>query len=154
MTSGVHKWRADFVVFDETGKLAAVAEAKKKPGADLPWAIAWLRNYLAHEHGVPPQFVLLATPERVYLWQQPGTASPDPTAVADARGLFSSYLHRSNADPAHISGRTFEFIVGAWLNDLSHRLWEPSNPEQVRVFVDTGLLEAIENGRVVSDIAA
>jgi hypothetical protein len=99
--------------------------------------------------------VLLATPEKLYLWKRPAEASsPEPTAVTDARRLFSSYLRRSNLDPAQVSGSTFEFIVGAWLNDFSHHLWRPSAPDEVRALVDTGLLEAVENGHVVSDIAA
>ena len=151
----MNDWQADFAVFDRAGQLAAVAEAKKKSGADPSWATAWFRNYLAHQRSAAPPFVLLATPERLYLWKRPSEASsPEPTAVTDARRLFSSYLLRSNLDPAHLSSRTFEFILGAWLTDLSHHLWQPSGPEEIRAFVDTGLLDAVQNGRVVADIAA
>jgi hypothetical protein len=151
----MNDWQADFAVFDQAGQLAVIAEAKKKSGADSKWAIAWFRNYLAHQRTSAPRFVLLATPERLYLWKRPSQeSSPEPTAMTDARRLFSSYLQRSNLDPADLSSRTFEFIVGAWLNDLSHHLWQPSAPEEISAFVDTGLLDAVENGRVVADLAA
>lgn len=151
----MHDWQADFAVFSQDGQLAAIAEAKKKTDTRPGWATAWFRNYLAHQRSSAPPFVLLATPEKLYVWKRPLEASsPEPTAVADARRLFSSYLRRSNLDPADLSSRTFEFIVGAWLNDLSHHLWRPSAPEEVSAFVETGLLEAVENGRVVADIAA
>lgn len=155
MSSRVHDWQADFAVFSQDGQLAVIAEAKKKPHVGPRWAVDWFRNYLAHQGSAAPPFVLLATPENVYLWKQPfALTSPEPTAVADARRLFASYLRRSNLDLAKLSSRGFEIIVGAWLDDLSHQLWQPSVPEDVIAFVDTGLLEAIENGRVVADVAA
>jgi hypothetical protein len=146
--------QADFAVFTEDGQLVAVAEAKKKPKADAQWAAAWFSNYLGREEGSAAPFVLLATPETLYVWKRVVVPSAEPTAVVDARRVFSSYVHRTNSTPSELSGRTFEFIVGAWLNDLSHRLWQPSAPEEIRAFVDTGLMKAVENGRVVTDIAA
>jgi hypothetical protein len=148
-------WQADFAVFSEDGQLAVIAEAKKKTGTDQTWATAWFRNYLDRQRSAAPRFVLLATPERLYLWKGPAeTSAPEPTAVADARRIFSSYLQRPNLDPAALSSRTFEFIVGAWLDDLSHHLWRPSAPEEISALVETGLLEAVENGRVVAAVAA
>ena len=67
MSSRMHDWQADFAVFDQDGQLAAIAEAKKKTGADPDWATAWFRNYLEHQQTSAPPFVLLATPEKLYL---------------------------------------------------------------------------------------
>jgi hypothetical protein len=151
----MHDWQADFAVFSQDGQLAAIAEVKKKNGTDPTWATDWFRNYLARQQSSAPPFVLLATPERLYLWKRLAQElSLEPTAVADARRVFSSYLQRSNLDPADLSSRTFEFIVGAWLNDLSHHLWQPAAPQEISAFVDTGLLKAVENGRVVAGVAA
>lgn len=155
MSSHPHDWQADFAVFGQDGLLAAVAEAKKKPQAGPHWAAAWFRNYSAHQRIPSPPFVILVTPEKLYLWKRTADAiSAEPTAVTDAHRLFGSYFRRSNLDPADVSGPAFELIVGAWLNDLSQRVWQPAAPEELRAFVDTGLLEAVENGRVVADIAA
>lgn len=150
----ISDWQADFAVFSADGQLAAVAEAKKKPDVGSKWAAAWFRNYLAHQQSSAPPFVLLATPEKLYLWKRPSDASLEPTAVTDARRLFASYLPPSAANPGELSSRAFEFVVGAWLNDLSHRLWQPSAQDEISALRETGLLEAIADGRVVADIAA
>lgn len=145
-------WQADFAVFSADGQLAAIVEAKKKANVDSDWAAEWFNNYLGHQRSPGPPFVLLVTPEKLYVWKRPAEpALCQPTAVADARHLFISYLDR---DPANLSGGTFEFIVGAWLNAFANHLWQPSTPDEIRAFVDTGLLEAVENGRVVADVAA
>lgn len=148
-------WQADFAVFSADGRLVAIAEAKKKADVDAGWAAAWFRNYLAHQESSAPPFVILATPQKVYLWKRPSVASSsEPTAVTDARRLFASYLPPSAANAAALSSPAFEFVVGSWLTDLSHHLWEPSAPEEIDAFRETGLLQAIANGRVVSEIAA
>lgn len=152
--SQIQDWQADFAVFSPDGQLAAIAEAKKKPNVTTNWAAAWLRNYLDHQESAAPPFVILATPEKVYLWKRPSPAASEPPAVTDARRLFASYLPTSVTSAAHLSGVAFEFVVGAWLNDLSHHLWQPTTPEEVSALRESGLLQAISNGRVVADIAA
>ncbi len=155
MPSQMQDWQADFAVFSPDGQLAAIAEAKKKPHVGATWAAAWLRNYLAHQQSSAPPFVILATPEKVYLWKRPSHgSSSEPTAVTDARRLFASYLPPSATSAADLSSRAFELVVGAWLNDLSHHLWQPSAPEEISALRESGLLQAISNGRVVADIAA
>ncbi len=155
MSPGIHDWRADFAVFDQSGQLTVIAEAKKKSGADPRWASEWFRNYLAHQQTSAPPFILLATPETLYLWKRSaGSSSSEPTAIADARRVFSFYLDRSNLDATTLGGQAFEIVVGAWLHDLSHLGWQPSTPDERQVLVDSGLLDAIKNGRVVSEVAA
>jgi hypothetical protein len=156
MTSEIVDWHADFAVFDQRGQLAAIAEAKKKPGATTAWAVEWFRNYLAHQHAWAPPFVLLVTPDKLYLWKRAtgSETSPEPIAVIDTHRVFGTYWTRSNLDPVTVSSPTFEFLVGAWLQDFSHHLWQPVAPDERRLFIDSGLLAAVENGRVVSDIAA
>jgi hypothetical protein len=155
MTSSTHDWQADFAVFNEQGELTAVAEAKKKSNIDYKWATAWFSNYLSHQGGLAPAFVLLATPDKLYLWKQPSeTTSPEPTAVADAQRLFAGYLQRSAHGVSELSSSTFELVVGAWLNDLSQHVWMPIEPDEVTALVETGLFDAVENGRVVADVAA
>ena len=154
MPSQMQSWQADFAVFSPDGPLTAIAEAKKKPGVTTNWAAAWLRNYLDRQDSAAPPFVILATPEKVYLWKRPSPASSEPAAVIDARRLFAAYLPPSVTSAGHLSGAGFEFVVGAWLNDLSHHLWQPTTPEEVSALRESGLLQAIANGRVVADIAA
>jgi hypothetical protein len=155
MSSRIHDWQADFAVIDQKGQLAVVAEAKNKRGADRQWASEWFRNFVARQHSSAPPFVLLATPETLYIWKRTEKASsPEPTAAVDARRVFASYLRNSSLEISSISGSTFEFIVGAWLDDVSHGFWQALVPEERPLFGDSGLLEAVENGRVVSDVTA
>jgi hypothetical protein len=154
MPSQMQDWQADFAVFGPDGQLAAIAEAKKKPHVGATWAAAWLRNFLAHQQTAAPPFVILATPETVYLWKRPSHASPSEPIALDARRLFAAYLPPSATSAADLSGRAFEFIVGAWLDDLSNHFWQPSALEEIDALRETGLLQAIADGRVVADIAA
>lgn len=150
----INSWQADFSIFDRTGRLAVIAEAKKRNGTDSRWATEWLQNYLRRQQGSPPPFVLLATPERLYLWKRPvETAGLEPT-VMNARRLFSSYLRTQSLETTDISRPVFEFMVGTWLRDLALGLWQPSGPEERQAFVESGLLEAVEDGEVVADVAA
>ncbi len=155
MTTQTHDWQADFSVLDQRGRLVLVAEAKNIRGADQQWAREWFCNFAERQHSPAPPFVLLATPKALYIWKRTGNAtSPEPIAAIDARRVFASYLRNSGLEISNISGSTFEFIVGAWLDDVSHGFWQALVPEERRLFGDSGLLEAIEDGRVVSDIAA
>jgi len=148
----MRNWQTDFAVFNEDGQLIAIAEANRKLNTDARWASDWLRNFATYQRTPMPPFVLLATPEKLYVWkQQPDPDSFEPIAVTNARRLFSSY---TNYDPVDLSKPGFEFIVGAWLDNMSHGLWQPSEPDDVRAFVETGLLEAVQNGRVVAQMAA
>jgi hypothetical protein len=155
MLSRTRDWRADFAVFDQNGQLAVVAEAKNKRGADPQWASEWFRNFTERQHSPAPPFVLLATPEAFYVWKRTDRDSSfEPAAAANARRLFASYLPNSKLEISNISGSTFEFIVGAWLDDLTRGHWQPSAPEERLAFADSGLIDAVENGQFVSNVAA
>src|ERR1043165_7836746 len=108
MAPDVRQWQADFVMFDRKGQPVAIVEAKKGPGTNSLWAAAWFRNYLAHQQSVTLPYVLLITPEKLYLWKRTGEAQPaEPTDAADARKVFSFYLKRSNLQADELSGETF-----------------------------------------------
>jgi hypothetical protein len=155
MSWRIQDWQADFVVYGQDGQLAAVIEATQKSGADAAWVTGWYHNYTERQRSPAPPFILLITPDKLYVWKrQGGESSPDPTAVADASRLFSPYLRRSNLDPAEIFRQTFKFVVGAWLADFLGHLWQPETPDEISALIGTGLLETVENGRVVADVAA
>jgi hypothetical protein len=131
--------------------LAAIVEVKKVGHANPEWAAAWFCNYMDYSGDTAPRFVLLATPENLYVWK---TSSAESAASTDARTLLASYRRRSKRDLADIASFSFELIVGAWLDDLLHHIWNPSTPPEVHAFVDSGLLEAIEGGKVVATARA
>lgn len=146
---------ADFAVFDQKVQLAAVAEAKSIPGTNRRWAAEWFHNYSGHQRTPAPPFVLLVTPEKLYVWKRSASSEPwpEPHGVIDAQRVFAFYLDHSNLDTTKLRGPAFELLVGMWLDDLSHGIWQPATPEERRVLVESGLLEAVEDGRVVSEAA-
>lgn len=69
----------------------------------------------------------------------------------DAHRLLTSHLRGSNLDVARLDRSTFKLIAGAWLHHLVLGLWQPSGPDEKQAFVDSCLLELVENGRFASD---
>lgn len=145
--------KADFAVFDRRGQLAAIAEAKKKVGTSSSWAAQWARNYLAHSHA--PSYLLLITPDKLYLWDKPagGTAEQNPR-VANARELFRNYLARADRATDELSGDAFELLVGTWLNDLMRHVWHPGAPDQQEALAASGFIDAVKDGHLEADTAA
>jgi hypothetical protein len=143
-------WAADISLFDERGQLVAVAEVKAQPRLDLEAAAYWFHSYLEEQRNSGPRFVLLITPGLVYLWKRQADETWSEPLTADARQILAPYVQRSKLDVARISGTTFEFLAGSWLEALAYGLWQPTTPDQVGLVVGSGLLEAIENGRVAS----
>lgn len=140
-------WAAAFSIFDERGQLAAIVEAKARLGIDLSWAKDWLALRLEHERLAGPQFLLLVTPETMYLWKRRRDGySPEPLA-ADARRILAPYIS-PRVDLVTIDRDAFDSIVGDWLRELVYGLWHPETPDELRLIVDSGLLQVIENGRV------
>ena len=146
-------WAADFSIFDERGQLAAIAEAKGKTGVDSQWAKDWLRFRLEHERLAGPQFILLATPETMYLWKRQGDQYWPEPLTAGAGQILAPYVSpRLNLATMH--GEPFESIVRSWLGELVHGLWRPETPDQHSMIIDSGLLETIESGRVGAHVLA
>ena len=142
---------ADFAVVDERGRVTIVVEAKKVD-ADTTWAEEWFDLFKANRGG-DSEFVLLATPRAIYVWR-PSQVERTPAGVIDGREAFTAYLRGRDRDAAQLTGAAFEFLVGAWLNDVAQKFWSPSRPDEVSLFIETGLRAAFENGRVVRSLPA
>jgi len=142
--------QADFSIYDHSGHLAAVAEAKKKPGITRAWAAKWARNFLAHARRTSPAYLLLITPEQVYLWERPAeSAEAEPTYVFDSNFLFEPYLRRLEVDPRRMSPQAFELLVGSWLHDVLRRGW-PAEHDHLAPLAQSGFLDAVKDGHVES----
>jgi hypothetical protein len=144
--------QADFAVYDRSGQLAAVAEAKRKAGTSTDWAAMWFRNFIQHAQSTPP-YLLLATPDTVYLWQR-GLAASSPPRVLRGSDIFRTYFERSHLTAGDVSPQAFELIVGDWLHDVLSDLWQPVNADLRVPFVESGFLDAVRQGRVESQAAA
>ena len=145
---------ADLALYNRDGQLIAVAEIKTKFGTSREWATQLRRNVLTHGGFQNADFFLLATPDKLYIWKDASsepTAVP-PTYVIDAQPILKPYFDASHVDPEMINGSVFELVVGAWLSDLMRSEVPPSN--QGDWLVESGLLDAIRNGRIEYEAAA
>ncbi len=145
--------KADFSVYDQRGQLAAIAEAKKKVGTNRAWAAQWAKNYLSHSH--VPSYLLLVTPDKLYLWENPaaGAGEPNPR-VANAREVFQMYLERAERSTDELSGEAFELLVGTWLSDILRDVWHPAAPDQEETLAASGFIRAVKDGHLEADTAA
>jgi hypothetical protein len=147
---------ADFALYDRNGRLIAVAEVKNKSGTSREWAAKLRRNILAHGGFHRADFFLLATPDKLYLWKG---ASAEPAVVppafeVDAQLIFKPYFERAGVSPADVSGRAFELVVAAWLGDLIRLAEQPENLRNGQHWlVETGLLDAVKDGRIEYEVA-
>jgi hypothetical protein len=111
----------DFVAYDRDGHVLLLAEAKSRRGTTDSWAAGLRRNMLAH--GLLPwsKYFLIATPERMYLWnqQQPNAPEKQPELTIDAEKLFQPYFERLHQEPSKIAPEAFEHLVLTWLTDIA-----------------------------------
>lgn len=149
--------RADIALYNPDGQLTTLVEVKNKIGTTREWAAKLRRNLLAHGSFRGADFLLLVTPDRLYVWKDAG-AKPvalEPTYEIDARSVLQPYFTRAGVDPATVSGKAFELIVAAWLADLT-RLGSPAEkPASEEIWLaDSGFLGAVKNARVELEVAA
>jgi hypothetical protein len=149
--------RPDILLFDREGRRLLVAEAKNKRNTSPTWAAELRRNLLAHEGFRHAEFFLVLTPDHLYLWRGM-SADPVPVPpdyVVDSRPLFLPYLQRAGLDLDRISSPVFELMAISWLSDLVHSKRESETVGNDEAWlVQSGLLDAVRNGRLAHELAA
>ena len=146
----------DLALYDRDGQLIAVVEVKNKQGTSREWAAKFRRNMLVHGGYYKADFFLLVTPDRLYIWKNAGTTPTlvEPTYELDAQPLFAPYFERAGVNPSDISGQAFELVVAAWLGDLIRLAEQPESLRNGQSWlVETGLLDAVKNGRIEYEVA-
>ena len=149
--------RADLALYNRDGQLIAVVEVKNKLGTSALWAAQLRRNILAHGGFQNVPYFLLMTPDRIYLWKDAGTdpVPTSPTYEKAAQGIFSPYFDKSAIEPSEVSSAAFELIVTAWLGNLVRTADKPEDlTSEVAWLVESGLLGAIQDGRLEYEVAA
>ena len=149
--------RADFTLYSPGGRLAAVAEVKKKFRTSEQWATKLRQNLLAYESLSGADFFLLVTPDRLYVWKKKGKAlkAVRPDFVVNAKTIFAPYFERAGINPDEVSGYAFELIVESWLTDLTRLEDSQQRSANGKAWlVESGLLAEIKDGRIVSEEAA
>ncbi len=144
------RFRYDFAVYDDHGRLVAVLEAKRRFGTDASWAQAWhemLGENLDQPVGAS---VAVVTPERIYAWRPGAGAAAKPDQVLDAGPRLAPYFRRLKISADEVHPHVFEQVVGLWLRDIAQH--EP--PTGADDGSDGGLLGVLRGGRVVERDAA
>ena len=110
----------DFIAYDREGRVLLLAEAKSRRGTSETWATGLRRNMLSH--GILPssRYFLIATPERMYLWNGESHAEDAPPEFTiDAEKVFGPYFQKLHQEPLTIGPEAFEFVVLTWLTDIT-----------------------------------
>ena len=141
----------DLVAYNPERELTLVVEVKARTGTSREWAMQLRRNMLAHHPFPKSRYMLLALPDHFYLWKDadPAAQLVDPTYELDVRPFLRSYYDEAETSADRISGSSFELIIFFCLTQLLHRGLPPDAPEdQKQFFLESGLLEALKNGRI------
>lgn len=148
--------RPDITLYDPEGRLLLVVEVKHKWETTPEWAAALRRNLLAHEGFRQTEYFLVLTPDHLYLWRGPKAeaAAVLPDFVAESRPLFLPYLQSAGLDLDRLSAPVFELMAISWLSDLVHSRREESLGHDQAWLVESGLSEAVRNGRLAYELAA
>jgi hypothetical protein len=148
---------ADIVVYDKNGQLALIAEVKNKQGTSKEWAAKMRRNMYAHGFMPNAPFFLLALPDHFYLWKNPtGTGEEiEPTQQIDPAPFLQPYFEKAGVSPGTVTGKSFELIVGSWLNQILRA----NRPEDIQNhgqdwLLHSGLFEALAGGYLKFETAA
>ena len=143
--------RADVVAYNPDGQIALLVEAKSRTGTSRSWATRMRRNMLAHGMVPNSQFLLLALPDRFYLWKDAGNVPElvEPTYELAAQPFLGPYYEKAHLSPAEVTGQSFELIVASWLNELIRAGIPRGVPEEEqKTLLDSGLLDVLKGGSV------
>jgi hypothetical protein len=137
----------DFAIRGPDDSLRAVIEVKGGKWDDdrirrtAPYRLA----------GLPPSFThfyLLVTPTTVFVWSGEPTERPPDYEFA-TRELFSKYVKHMDTPVEQLDAHSLEILVGAWLHDLTDA--GRTAPDS---FAQTGIVDAVQGGRIYSNYAA
>ncbi len=147
---------ADFVVHAPDDSIPLVVEAKNSGTGSPEWAAAYRRNVLAHRVVPQAPFFLLASPRHFYLWKDaPATEAAPPDYQIDTDAVLPGYLRELSVPLDQLSGAGWEFVVAAWLDEVVGGPPRHDLPAALRHWlVDSGLYDAVRNGRVTAQATA
>jgi hypothetical protein len=148
---------ADLVAYNSDGQITLIVEAKNKINTSRSWATRMRRNMLAHDVVPSSPFLLLALPDRLYLWKDTGNTPEliEPMYEIDAVAFFQPYYERFTHSPDQLNGQSFELIVTSWLNELIQSGIPATIPEtQRQMLEESGLLDALKGGSVAVEVLA
>jgi hypothetical protein len=146
---------ADLVAYNPDGKLTLLVEVKSRTDTSRDWATRMRRNMLARGLAPDSRFLLIALPDRLYLWKDAGN-TPDliePTYEFDATPFFKPYLKIAHLSQDELNHQSLELIVSIWLNEIIRSGIPDDTPaEQRKLLQESGLIEALQGGSVAVEL--
>jgi hypothetical protein len=142
------RFRYDFAVYDDHGRLSAVLEAKRRFGTSSSSARAWHSTLIENMDQPADATVVLITPEHIYGWRPGAGAAAEPDWTLDAAPLLAPYFARLKIPVGEVHPHVFEQIVGMWLRDVVQGVL----PDVAGA--GGGLLDVLRGGQVVVQDAA
>jgi hypothetical protein len=139
----------DFMAYSPDRRLVAAVEAKRVLDTTIEWAMKYRRNLVGYATLREIPYLVIATPDRIYIWKAPLPDDARPTAVIDGLAAFAPYYKRVGVDASHIQPMAFELLVLWWLSDLASSL-----PSEESALHDSGLLEALADAEFTRQEAA
>lgn len=82
---------------------------------------------LAHRDLPPTRYFLIATPERMYLWNERDSEHP---STIDAATVLNPYFRKFGQRPDDIGPEAFRYLVLTWLTDLSLASERPEDRDE------------------------
>ena len=143
---------ADITVTSRDGQLVLMVEVKTRLNTSPAWVAQFRKNIFSHGDMPIARYFLFAFPDRLYLWTHNSIERDkfEPDFIIDAAPLLGPYFERAGVLPEKIRGTSFELLLWWWLADLVEDNWEPD--EKNAWLKESGLAEAIKNGRVMHEV--
>lgn len=148
-------YHADLAVYGQDGRLQLLVETKSKRSTSQDWAAKMRRNMYAHGLLPEVQFFFLALPDKFYLWKNIGLSTEIVHSSYEISSEFflQPYYKKAGVSQSDITGRSFELIVSSWLREVMRLQSADSLPQEYRDwFVNSGLFDAIQGGRLESEV--
>ncbi|HEY9597406.1 MAG TPA: hypothetical protein V6D33_07020 [Cyanophyceae cyanobacterium] len=148
-------YHADIAVYGKDERLQLLVETKSKRSTSQDWAAKMRRNMYAHGLLPEAQFFLLALPDKFYLWKNIGLSTEivNSSYEISSESFLQPYYTKAGVSLSEITGRSFELIVSAWLREVMGLQSADSLPQDYRDwFVSSGLFDAIQGGRLESEV--
>ncbi len=146
--------RADFAIYDRTGKLQLVVELKStRSGEHSPERAVEIRKNLRAHSGIPRSpYFLIAFPDHLYLWKPSPADSDDrlPDYHVDSDDILKLYGNGEVLSLENLSEREIAELLSHWINDVIHAEDQTDLPDWV---LSSGLYQAIKDGAAVQQAA-
>jgi hypothetical protein len=144
--------RADILVRAQNDELKLFVQVKSGARSSADWAAKFRRNLVEYQLIPKTEYFLLALPDYLYLWKETNTLEiVPPDYIVRTFNVLQQYLGSSDVEPAHIAKEGLHMALVGWLHRLIFPAKRPpAGSDAYKFLVESGLLDAIDNGEVTT----